>query len=350
MAEVNRRDFSSLQQAVDSLPSGSHSSITVPAGIWDETNRVHIPSDKTVSILGQGIDRSVLRWSSTDGGIVVNVVDYQRSFVLKDISLETTVNGGGIALETIHPSANASPYRTVDLSALSVRPASATGGYWSHGLVLSNAWNGRVEGFHFVGKNGTHDSKTAIFLKGTTVNFLISNFHAVWVETALRTDSATGDISEGISLVSGKLVDVGCGVWLQKPGGGLTLVGVHIDARDAGVVLFGRDDMELTGLSIYSRNSNPNFLGILIDGGWGGRIFGNVIHRASGTGSSPNGIVLTEANNFVVNGNTITGMDTAVWLKSKTRNNLIANNLSVGCGTSILNQGTGNSETGNYST
>jgi Right handed beta helix region len=351
MPEVNRENFKSLQDAVTSLPPG-YSSVTVPPGVWDEPTRVNVPPDKFIAFHGYGIDRSILRWSSTNGGINVQVNEYERCVVIRNLSLETSEPNGGVAIETTHPGAKASPYRTIDFDSISVRPV-GTSGFWDMGLLLRNAWNGRVEGYHFVGKNGTLDADSGIVLGGTTVNFLVSNYHATWVENGLRVeDEIAGSISEGISVINAKLVDVGTGVSITHPGAGFTLIGVHIDARRAGVILVSRDDAELNGLTIYNRgNGKSGFIGILLDGSSSKpssncRIQGNLIHRGPATGADRNGIVLIDSQYAVITGNVVHGMDTAIWLKDSSSHSIVRDNLFVGC--DILDEGVSNYVEGNH--
>jgi hypothetical protein len=352
LSNISRGDYRSLQETVDAVPDGSDSSIFIPAGIWNEPEKVIIPETKHISLIGSGADISILRWTIRDGGLSVRSMGMpQRTFVVKDISFETTVENGGNAIETHHVDANASLWRTLFFSGVTVRPVTGSGpAFWNNGFVLTNAWNAHLEGLHCVGENGNFKTSNGILLKGKSVDVHVLGFHAYYVDSAISVDPCHGCISEGLNVTAGKIVAVNTGINIPLGGAGLTLVGIHIAAEKCGVFLVNRDDPEIFGLTIHKREARDNFIGIDLQGTSNARIQGNMIHVASGGGGNgKNGIVISDGVYSIISGNVMHGMDTGIWLKSAAEDSIIVNNLGVGCGQLVLNQGSRNHVNDNVS-
>jgi hypothetical protein len=136
----SRADYSSLQNTINAIPDGTHGVVYIPAGTWTETDRATVPETKNVTFIGDGMDRSVLRWIVPNGGILVRLSSYERTSVFRDLTLETTVASGGAALEVIGNAAGSSPFKTVHITGISARPVHINNGsYWTYGIKLNNA-------------------------------------------------------------------------------------------------------------------------------------------------------------------------------------------------------------------
>jgi parallel beta-helix repeat protein len=341
----SRADYSSLQDTINAIPDGTHAVVYIPAGTWLETQRAIVPPSKNVTFMGDGMDRSVLSWTVASGGIQVNMGDYERTSVLRDLTLETQVASGGAALEINGVPAGSSPFKTAHITGISVRPNGInTGNYWEYGMILRHAWNVHIEGFLFQGYNEHVYSQAGIYLGDQCVNAHVIGYHAYSVRNAIELQEDS--VSEGLNITAGKWVYVETGLLARTLGanGGLTVVGVHMDALLAGIRMNYRHLAEIIGVTIQKNPaSQNNFLGIDIQNSDWCRIQASNIQRAEESADqSDNGIILNNSSYSIISGNQIRGFDSGIWMKSGSQNNMIVNNIGYHNGSMIVDQGTGN--------
>lgn len=337
----SRADYSSLQNTINAIPDGQDGGVVyIPAGTWLETQRAIVPPSKNVTFMGDGMDRSVLSWTVAGGGIQVNMGSYERTSVIRDLTLETQVPSGGAALEIAGQPAGSSPFRTAHITGIQARPNGInSGNYWEYGMILRHAWNVHIEGFHYHGHNETIDSQAGIYLGDQCVNAHVIGYHAYSVRNAIELQEDA--VSEGLTVTAGKWVGIDVGILARTlgPNGGLTVVGVHMDAKLAGIRMNYRHLAEIIGVTIQKNpGSTNNFLGIDIENSDWCRIQASNIQRASPNDQSDNGIILNNSNYSIISGNQIRGFDSGIWIKSGSRN-MITNNIGFLNGTMIVDQG-----------
>jgi hypothetical protein len=348
----SRADYSSLQDTINAIPDNTHGVVYIPAGTWTETQRAIVPVTKNVTFIGDGMDRSVLSWTVANGGILVNMGSYERTSVVRDLTLETQVVSGGSALEIIGVPAGSSPFRTAHITGISARPNGINiGNYWTYGINLSHAWNVHIDGFHYHGFNEHIDSQAGIYLGDLCVNAHVIGYHAWSVRNAieLREDA----VSEGLTITAGKWVGIETGIRARTQGnnGGLTVVGVHMDALLAGILMDHRHLAEIIGVTIQKNPaSRNNFLGIEVQNSDWCRIQASHIQRSDEAASlSDNGIVLANSNYSIISGNNIRGFDSGIWIKPGGAHNMVTNNTGLNNGAMVADQGTVTINQFNYS-
>ncbi|MFL5744571.1 MAG: right-handed parallel beta-helix repeat-containing protein [Niastella sp.] len=337
----NRANYSSLQDTINAIPDGTHGVVYIPAGTWLEIQRAIVPPSKNVTFMGDGMDRSVLSWTVPGGGILVNMGSYERTSVIRDLTLETQVASGGAALEINGVPAGSSPFKTAQITGISVRPNGInTGNYWEYGIILRHAWNVHIEGFLFQGYNEHVYSQAGIYLGDQCVNAHVIGYHAYSVRNAIELQEDA--VSEGLNITAGKWVYVETGLLARTLGanGGLTVVGVHMDVLLAGIRMNYRHLGEIIGVTIQKNPaSQNNFLGIEIQNSDWCRIQASNIQRAEESADqSDNGIILNNSSYSNISGNQIRGFDSGIWIKSGNRN-MITNNIGHHNGTMIVDQG-----------
>ncbi len=355
---IDRASYASLNAAIAAVPVNSQAVVYVPAGSWSEGVRAVVPANKTVSIVGDGIGRSVLTWTTTNGGIQFNgpsgVVQNLATAVVSDLSLVTSVANGGTALEVNAGHDLNGYYCNATIQNLEVRSSSVLSEgapFWNQGLVLRDCWYPSVFNFTFTGSLNTRRSTSGLRLDGRCVNAHVGNLNILFAQTGIMiTDS--GDSTEGLTLNQSKMIYVGVGVDAQSPSGtvaGLNISQLHVDSFDAGIKLHKRNQVTISDCHLLKRDSPMSYLGVQAVECDDLHVQGCTMNVNQGN-TSDNGLVLAGCNRATAVSNSFTGFDTSIWIKDSCGRCVAVGNSSQGggLGTSAwLNQSpTSNMDTG----
>jgi hypothetical protein len=353
---VDRSAFASLNAAIASI--ASIGVVYIPAGAWTENVRAVIPSNKTITIIGDGIGRSVLTWNVANGGIQFNgpvaVVQNVATAVVRDLTLVTSVAGGGTALEIDAGNDGNGYYGNAYVNSVEIRSSVAGNGspYWTNGLVLKNCWYPIVSGLWVTGSVNTTNMTAAVKITGRTVNAQLTGVNVSSANFGLLVEDS-GDSTEGVTLHQAKFVLVNHGVYAETLGGaiaGLAISGIHVDSYLSGVRLWKRHQASIANSHFLKRDSASPYLGIqavLSDDCHVNNCTFNVIN---GGLASDNGLIFSACQRGTATGNSFTGFDTSIWIKSDSSRCVAVGNSSQGGGvgtTAWLNQSTtSNMDTG----
>jgi hypothetical protein len=257
------------------LTSAYGSRVRVPSGryILSATLTIALTSNQSLTIEGDGATSSELFWTSDTNGIAVTLAasawlrdaTYQGNyFGIKGVSLVRAVNSEGKLALSITGTATANPGgRQVDLADVIIRgtPNLAT---WKDGLALTN-----VTGV-FIDRAYLHNSHTgpqpgtgtaiAVAASGT---YIVTEIH---IENSIIYAFANGLTLNGhIEGVTVSDTDfVACLIGISGNGApdnisdGLSLTGVHIDARNFGVQLTAFNTLQAIGVYFLGNDATAS--------------------------------------------------------------------------------------------
>lgn len=297
--------------------------LRVPAGVYRLTGWVSAPSTGA-SILGDGPGVSILRWTAR-GGLAFRGDQPWTTFTVRDLTLETAVDGGGTAIDARWPTPRAGRLGSgLRASDIEIRPSpSAPTAWWSAGIYLWQASGSVIERFTILG-HATNPflCDPGIRADGDTTPLTIAHGTIQsCVAGIVQTES------EGLYVTQVEVVGGRWGIMrFGSAGGGTAIIGCHTNTTRAGIFIgWPHHQTQIIGNLIYRWGREDGWAGIYIDNGADGAVVqGNWIAPIDWVGTRY-GIVLN-AGNVLVAHNIMHGMTTGVWVKPGWQGNAIIQN------------------------
>lgn len=206
--------------------------------------------------------------AATPGGpIKIDVASFDgQPLLIQNRTIEPTGPDQN-CIELAWPDALAVPNVTLVLDNVTCRTGSVSGLSFKNCLVLTNAWNARVEGLNCYGAYGG-DLQNGITLLGKS--------HDVRIEGATIMHAVTGiyipESGEGTIIHASTLLGVTYGIFARSDYAGrpwLVIADSHIAASRAGIVLVNRKQVSIHDDLIYRHMrgynpADPNWNGIVL--------------------------------------------------------------------------------------
>ena len=333
-------DTAALQKAANtSLP------IFVPTGVFILSAAITFTGVATVR--GEGIGRSKLQWSNTNGFEITGVLANNNPVDLSDFSMLTSGDAVGKAVVINNSAQSASGViqnRTSvrlmvrNVAVLGTGAVNLTG--WESGLFCTDVLHATIDGFHFTGNhsNGSNsvlDSLNAIYFTGTgsPVELVIKNSWAFHVREAVHVENC-----EGVFISQCNFVNVNYGVLFTAAGKEpqLNLTDNHINANIMCVSATELAQGIISNNLLYARNTAlGNVLGLRL----ANCIFTQVANNTFVNTSAFNFdaiVFTTDGSGSLVKDNVFQSATTAIWLQAGSTGVRVGENVYAGVTTDLL--------------
>jgi hypothetical protein len=233
---INVSNYGTDTTAINNAMAAGQS-IYFPPGTYTYNGRLTVPAGKSYRFYGDGPGVSIIRFTTSDGGIVGFMGD--NSLNVEGLTILTESPNAGTA---IYASFNPSFFRTATIHNVQIVGSArdgSNGGWWTHGIYLGNGNHSVIDKVEIAGnKNAT---QTGIWLdapgSSAATGFNMSNLQIKWCNSALRTSGHT----EGLYLTGFEFSSCGRGgapaADLTNSGGGgaVHLVNGTVDSVGGGV-------------------------------------------------------------------------------------------------------------------
>lgn len=311
----------------------------IPAGVYLLDAKLLATADKPLTIVGDGMHRSILVWTNADGGISYNGGTITQSktntLELKDIGLATTQEGGGSALAVAYAGGGGTTTTVATLTRVSCYGLNDNSAYWNIGFNLDNARNSSLTNCVVIGAASNQVAMTAAYrisdsLVANPVDIILSNCQAFYCDRAVDIGDDGNGNAEGVSVIGGRYVLNNYGVYWKtlnnKPL--LHVVDSHIASRVCNVYTRKNVQGIISGNLFYVRDETTvDFTSIDVQADLSVtldvNISDNVIRCNKGLVPATNGIKVEGARGLVI-GNNITEPDTGVELGANSNNIIVA--------------------------
>lgn len=339
-------DTTAISNAVSALSDGD--ALYFPPGIYLSTAAISI-SSKSISIRGDGMEASILRFTGTNGISLTLGTDH-RTASIRDITIETNSAGtyNAITVTGLDVATSIHPHLLIDN--VHIAPEIAGSQYWAEGIILDEVWGATITNTWISGESSYSKMTNGIRLANQSLEVSIIGCHLYHMSVGIKVDDVTPN-SEGLTVTDPLIVNVNKGIsWEAPTNGGLHLnvTGGHINAHTDCIRLDKVPQSIIQGVLMYKRSdSTQSFTGIYAKSSTNLAISGNIIRGATTLGAQ-NGIVLAAGTQFgTVMGNSISEQDTPIWLQSSANNNVVVGNAGNLNSTIVLDSGTSNISTHN---
>ena len=342
---VSVKDFGAVGDGVENDTAAVQAAITAsnavyfPAGTYLMTAAI-TGGNKSLSLMGDGIGVTVLRWSQT-GGFDLSFNDTLQKLTINNMSLQAAKADAGTAISATWPLVSSSTFPSTVMENIEIIPADGTTQYWANGIILENAWNGKIDNVLIRGKDNSLDMDQAIALYGRSNDFIISNVFIYFSKEAV----STGATTEGTLWSNSKVIYVNYGGVFSgsTSAPGLTVRDVHISSIIAGVITDNKPQSCISGCLLYKRaESTVTWVGIQYSAGSDDTVTtDNCFVEEGGATGATVAIVMVAGERHLVSNNVGQNMDTLVEAQAGASNYTITNNRRVNGTTTILASGTG---------
>lgn len=240
--------------------------LRVGDGIFPMGARLDFTGAKTVAITGNGCGVSALRWDVANGGLKIpfdtpdSTNMNKQTLTLRDISLMTTIAGGGTAVDLSYTTAvgDTSIGAIIDGCYIGY-PNNNVAQYWTYGVKLTNAREPYITKTDIYGAAFSMLSMTAaIYATGGTVGLRVDNCDIGSADTGILIDHE----NEGALITATTIVGVNVGVsWKATApytGTNMTFIGGHISAFKAGIVLQRMGDVIIADNLFIKRDESTD--------------------------------------------------------------------------------------------
>lgn len=321
--------------------------IFVPAGTYILSSAITFSG--VAAVRGEGIGRSILQWSTTNGFEVTGVLGNNNPVLLSDFSMLTSGDAVGKAIVVDNTAQSASgiiqnrtSVRLIvrDVAVLGNGAVNLTG--WESGLYCTDVLHATIDGFHFTGNHSVGsasvlDSLNAIYFTGTgsPVELVITNSWAFHVREAVHVEEC-----EGVFINQCNFVNVNYGVFFTAAGKEpqLNLVDNHINANIMCVSVKELAQGVISNNLLYARNTaTANVLGVRLEN----CIFTQVTNNTFVNTSSYNYdtvVFITDGSGCITKDNVFQSATTAIWLQSGTSGVHVGENVYGTVTTVLLDQ------------
>jgi parallel beta-helix repeat protein len=338
-------DFSAIQSAINSIPSGGSGTIFVPPGTYKLGQRLQV-LNKSIAFIGAGRGVSVLEFTGATDGIYCSFTSHYQRFTFRGISLLTSSPAGGTALKLDYPVGPGGVQSDPHLDDFHIGSTNDNTLSWQRGIEVSNAYGLKVTRFFINGcigdrDNGNYTMDFGIILTNQSVVNHISE-GMIW---NANIGIGVFNSCEGVYFRSVEVVDANRGFYFDalaagtKPGS--VISGCHANTRIEGISVRGFTDLAIGDNLIYRLGTRP-WVGIRTYKSKFSRIHSNYIISWN-VAAGRNGIVLEDTQDCVVNGNIVRTTETGIWLANGSARNIVDGNRVISWSvSSILDDGIGN--------
>jgi hypothetical protein len=170
-------DTSAFQSALTAA-AANRGTLYIPAGTYYISSQLTNPSQKGLTIRGDG-DSSVVVLTSGTNLLNLSMSSVSEHVAVRSIKFSTSSSSALAAVRIGYPATNS--HRDPALMAKNLTIATTGSGSWDYGVHLSNAWNSLIRESSFTNTASTPYQGTAIFIDQTSINSLfISNVLSQW--------------------------------------------------------------------------------------------------------------------------------------------------------------------------
>lgn len=365
-------DTTAFTNAIAALPS-TNATLLIPPGRYKLTSQLSI-SNGDINIFGYGAAATKLYWSTTTGGIALDVtrtgsylLDYGYRFNVRGITFETdqsSTAGTGLEISGTHSGGKVDVANTLDdLTFVGVSDTAA----WDIGVDLDEVGQVSVSKIKIDGRTASGEGTSKgirIFSTENSNNFFIDSCMMTWCDRCISIETTSGGSNfppEGVQVVNCNFVAVNYGIhgldltgFSSAGSEGLIVSNCHIAAEKNCITGYFVQTL-IRGNLLYDRpgsTSSDAFINLPTSSSYSGMtqyiIEGNEFINAnatsmqgvicgvgSGTGDLSRAIV---CNNFF----SISSSATAIIFRSNTSRCFSWNNVVTG-GASVSDAGSRNS-------
>jgi len=344
VGDGSTNDTTAIQNAFNAVPT-SGGTVFIPAGTY-QCSALLTHTTGPIRIMGAGVGISFLRFTTSSGGLSFTFPSIENTCVVDNLSLLTSVAGGGTALNLSWPTTSSGINNTCILYNLHIYPSTISTHYWTNGIVLTNAWNGLAYAVYFRGKTNTVSSSIAFSLLGGSTDCHFINCYVYFAGIAL----SVGGTCEGVVVNSCTFVYITTGIsavtTAKMPG--TAIINTHINAFSICINFTNRVQTTIIGNLLFKRqDSNSNYVAVQLVASDLNHITGNMI-RGVGTGGTSNGIVVISGDSNTITNNVFQDQTTAIWLQGGAGHCVVSNNHKSSGATHIINTGVSNILHSNY--
>lgn len=341
-------DASAISTAIAAIPS-TGGVLFFPPGVYRSTTFQAI-TDKSVMVLGSGIDVSKVKFDGAVDGFVcsdtaVGSANLRATFTFADLLITTTAGGGGY--KAISADFSASSGVLASLESLRVQNVGirgedayvgSPGDYWTYGVYMDDCSSVFIDNLHCIAGTGNDAGTAGIYITRSAAdnaqNFRISNVYIERMGAGIKAEhsGSSSQSIEGLYITNGELVGNNIGIHLVATGGasvGTVMVSnMHINARTHAI--YG--DTNANGLAIHGnemrlQNNGGAYVSpadvIKINGGQGNIISGNYIIGLTSGGHSHNGVTITGTSlATTITGNLISDLTNGIYIATNTGGNI----------------------------
>lgn len=325
-----------------------------PPGRYKMTQRLTLPN-APITVLGDGSGISTIEWTNASGGILYQPAilsdpagaGVDRELTIKGLTLRTTQNGGGAAIEAIWPENPGQAAETANISDVQIRGQSFVQ-YWNTGIKLVGARNSRIENTNIYGSTATPtglDKGIHIHSNGSSTDYRISDVEISGVNTGIHVDGGVagqGSGPEGVLVHQATITSANFGIHVvtADPEPMLNVRGSHMAVRMSGIRTNAIASVLNENTIYLFPSSGTPAVGIYTDNAYDLTIRDNWL--SSSVPQSANGIVISNSQRLSISGNNFMSMTSCIWLQSSASSNFVAQNVFSNCAFKVLDQGSNN--------
>lgn len=344
---VSVKDFGAVGDGVTNDTAAIQAAITAsnsvyfPQGLYI-LNAVITGGNKNLNLVGDGIGVTILRWSDT-GGFNLSFDGINQTLTMSNMTIQAAKPSAsaGTAILATWPYTASSVFPNCVLDTLEIAPADGPTQYWANGIILQNAWNGKINNVLIRGKNNSVDMDQAIALYDRSNDFTITNtqiyFAKVGVTTAASTEGTVWTNSKAIYVNYGGVFNAD----VSAPG--LIVRDTHVASLIAGIITTNKPQSCISGCLIYKRGeSTSNWVGIQYSAGSDDTVTtDNCFVIIGGSSGAAVGIALVAGSRHLVSTNVGQNLDTLIEAQASSFDYTITNNRRVNGTITVLASGTG---------
>ena len=352
-------DTNAVVAALQALPAAG-GVVYFPPGKYLLTRRIDTPTDRHVSLRGDGYKISLVVWDCAVGGIRHAPDAVQRGHLqVRGLGLQTKRVLGGYAIEGVWPELEGWYALTFTAKDLEIRGETVSE-CWTTGIKLTGGRKTVIRDVSILGlynSNPTKEEPEEYLLKTTGIHlhsaesscdYRISSVHIQQVNAAVHVTEATPEKGpEGITVEQSHMVLVGHGVVVSTHEPMTNICNSHISAVKC-CILSDAIGSTIIGCHLHHRRHGADGkagAGIWLKKPLRGYQQRNVHiahndirgHRMETTGI----IVDDHVHDSFILGNTIVDQMTGVWLRSGSTHCIVRDNLIDWFVNSVVNQGVG---------
>jgi Pectate lyase superfamily protein len=287
-------------------------SIYFPPGTYNYSGRLTVPAGKSYRFYGDGPGVSVIKFTTTQGGIVGFMGDY--SLTVEGLTLMSNSANAGTA---IYASFNPSFFRTATIHNVQIVGSTrdgTSGGWWTYGIYLAYGGHSVIDKVEIAGNKNSTQNGIWLDAPGSSAatGFNISNIQVKWCNSAFKTSGHT----EGLYLTGFEFSSCGragyAAVDMTNSGGGgaVHLVNGTVDSVGGGVFVTNQTFTKISNVRFNHYGTEVSDATLLyLNGGFGASVTHCSFYGvAPGTVANENGVFVYNCPSVQINGNNFTHM------------------------------------------